>query len=390
MLIQPPFDLVDTPAFVYDETEVNRVLEVARRLRAETGCEICYSIKPLSLPTLMRHMAPSLDGFAVSSPFEARLARACLPNDGAVHFTSPGIRSREIADLDSLCDYVSFNSLGQWERFARQFGSGTSLGIRVNPGLSFLEDERYDPCRPYSKLGVPLPDLAAWHASQSAPDERLKGILVHSNCESTDFSELEETVNCLKDGVPGVLERIGWINLGGGYLFPPGTDLVPLHRLIGSLRSEYGLRVIMEPGAAFVRGAGFMVSSVLDVLESGGKRVAILDSTVNHMPELLEFDFEPDVAGHDDSGPCEYVLAGCTCLAGDIFGEYRFLEPLETGSRVVFCNVGSYSLTKAHMFNGVNLPSIHVLRSDGRLELVREFGFDDYASRWNAYASSPA
>ena len=217
----------------------------------------------------------------------------------------------------------------------------------------------------------------------------LQGILVHSNCESTDFRELAATVNLLRERVPSALERLSWVNLGGGYLFPEGAELAALIGAINGLRQDYGLEVILEPGAAFVRSAGYVVSTVLDVFDSGGKGVAVLDTTINHMPELLEFDFEPDVLGHDDCGQHEYILAGCTCLAGDVFGEYRFGSPLEIGDRVVFSNVGSYTLTKAHMFNGVNLPTIYALKGGGRLELLRQFDYQDYASRWSAYAASP-
>lgn len=389
MQIEAPFNLVETPAFVYDETEVNRVLALTQRLRLEIGCRICYSVKPLTLPPLLRHMAPSLDGFAVSSPFEARLARASLSDGGAIHFTSPGIKEREVDELASLCDYVSFNSLGQWQRFYGLFNDDVSLGLRVNPGISFLDDERYDPCRLHSKLGVPLRDLANWRQSRQGGGPRLDGILLHSNCESTEFGELARTVQRLKEGAPALLDQIRWINLGGGYLFPEGVNLEPLVAVIKGLQGEYGLEVFLEPGAAFVRSAGYMVSSVLDVFDSDGKPVAVLDTTVNHMPELLEFDFEPDVGGHVEDGQYEYILAGCTCLAGDVFGEYKFAQPLELGDRVLFRNVGSYTLTKAHMFNGINLPSIYALRDTGRLELLREFGYQDYKSRWSTYASSP-
>lgn len=393
MQIDAPFNLVETPAFVYDETEVNRVLGVTQRLGAETGCRICYSVKPLTLPPLLWHMAPSLDGFAVSSPFEARLARACLSGRGSIHFTSPGIRERDVGELASLCDYVSFNSLGQYQRFSGHFSGNfagaVSLGLRINPGISFLDDERYDPCRPHSKLGVSLKDVADWQESRQSNLPHLDGILLHSNCESTDFSELARTVQKVTEQAPDLLDGISWINLGGGYLFPEGANLDPLVAIIKSLQRQYGLEVFLEPGAAFVRSAGYIVSSVLDVFASGGKPVAVLDTTVNHMPELLEFDFEPDVSGHDEDGPFEYILAGCTCLAGDVFGEYRFPQPLEVGDRLLFRNVGSYTLTKAQMFNGINLPSIYALRDAGRLELLREFGYQDYESRWFTYASSP-
>lgn len=380
---------VETPAFVYDEAEVARVLDLCSMIQAETGCRILYSVKPLCLVPLLDMMAPQLAGFAVSSPFEAKLARSTLAEGGSIHFTSPGIRPEDASELAALCDYVAFNSLSQWRRHKHDFSGRASLGIRVNPGLSFLDDERYDPARPNSKLGVPVDELAVAESGSSHILAGLDGILVHSNCESTNFAELRQTVDCLVDKIPDTLARLSWLNLGGGYLFNEGVDLEPLRQTIRFLRTQYGLEVFLEPGAAFVRSAGHIVSTVLDKFASGGKEVLVLDTTVNHMPELLEFDFEPDVAGHDDNGPWQYILAGCTCLAGDVFGEYHFNHLVEVGDRVVFLNAGSYSLVKAHTFNGVNLPSIYSMDKLGKTRLVKQFTYQDYAARWEANVSSP-
>ena len=257
--------LVETPAFVYDEAEVSRALDVADGIRRATGCRILYSVKPLTLAPLLEFMAPRLDGFAVSSPFEARLTRSYLAGGGLIHFTSPGIRPHELRELAGLCDYIAFNSLSQWRRFGAEFSGGLRLGLRVNPGLSFLDDERYDPCREYSKLGAPLSDLCGLAEDGSGFPGGLTGILVHSNCESNDFRELERTVDRLADKIPGMLRGADWINLGGGYLFSEKTSMEPLYRVINRLRREYGLEVFLEPGAAFVRSAGYIVATVLDV-----------------------------------------------------------------------------------------------------------------------------
>ena len=389
MLIDHLINSVETPAFVYDEAEVQLVLDVASRLQADTGCRILYSVKPLCLAPLLEMMAPQLAGFAVSSPFEARLARNALVNSGSIHFTSPGIRPREAGKLAALCDYVAFNSLSQWRRHKPDFSGRASLGIRVNPGLSFLDDERYDPARPHSKLGVPVDELALAESGSSNISAGVDGILIHSNCESTDFAELQRTVDCLEDKIPDTLARLNWLNLGGGYLFNKGVDLEPLRRLLRSLRTKYGMEVFLEPGAAFVRSAGYLVATVLDKFASGGKDVVVLDTTVNHMPELLEFDFEPDVAEHDEDGTWPYILAGCTCLAGDVFGEYSFNHPLEVGDRVVFLNAGSYSLVKAHTFNGVNFPNIYSVDRPGKMRLLKQFTYEDYAARWETNVRRP-
>ena len=374
------------------------MLDIAGNLRQTTGCRVLYSVKSLCLPQLLQFMAPRLDGFAVSSPFEARLVRSAVDNPGSVHFTSPGIREQDVADLAGLCDYVSFNSLSQWSKYRGSFSGKAQRGLRINPGLSFLDDERYDPCRQHSKLGVELKQLSGLSPARESraqgpggfgvPDG-LDGILVHSNCESTDFTELERTVSRLAHRIPDLLACIRWINLGGGYLFSEKADLTPVRKAIDTLQERFGLKVFIEPGAAFVRSAGYIVSTVLDLFLTEGREIAVLDTSINHMPEIMEFDFEPDVAGHVDDGEWEYILAGCTCLAGDIFGEYRFRQPLGVGDRVVFQNTGSYTLTKAHMFNGVNLPSIYSVGKDRRLSLVKEYCYEDFALRWGEYAGSP-
>ena len=379
---------VETPAFVYDESEVDRVLGVVESLQATTGCQFLYSIKPLSLAPLLEFMAPRLSGFAASSPFEARLARSVLGDSGYIHFTSPGIRPSDTDELAILCDYVAFNSTTQWMRHADDFRGRVERGLRINPELSFLDDERYDPCRPNSKLGVPVHDVGKVAAKNPSVLEGLTGVLVHSNCESTSFRELELTINCLTETISDFLETASWINLGGGYLLDQGVDLEPLKNAIQGLQDRFGLTVFLEPGAAYVRSAGYIVSTVLDVFDSSDKSVAVLDTSVNHMPEIQEFDFEPDVLGHDDNGAWEYLLAGCTCLAGDLFGEYRFPAPLCVGDRVTFHHAGAYTLPKAHMFNGVNLPSLYVLDMSGELRKIGQYGYQEYALRWGANAGS--
>ena len=373
---------VDTPAFVYDTRVIGRLLEYADRLRQATECQVLFSLKPFPYVDALRLMAPHLDGFAASSLFEARLASHVLDGRGSVHMTTPGIRPAEVREMASLCDFISFNSLSQWQTHGEVVSRLASCGLRVNPQMSFVDDERYDPCRPHSKLGVPLEHLADVLKSEPHRLSGIDGILFHSNCESSDLAQVRTTVQHLHAKLGGLFKRIQWINLGGGYLFDESESLRPLCETVDFLHSGCGLQVFIEPGAAFVRAAGYIVSTVLDVFRSGGKNVAVLDTTVNHMPEVFEYGFEPDVLGHDDDARHEYLLAGCTCLAGDLFGLYRFGEPLEAGSKVVFYNAGAYTLPKAHMFNGVNLPTIYAVSESGNLVLKKRFTYADYADRW--------
>ena len=398
-------DAISTPAFVYDERAIHRLLDYTEPLRAGGRCEVLFAVKSFSFAPALSVMAPRLDGLAVSSLYEARLARDVLGGGGSVHITTPGLRPDELDEVGALCDYVAFNSLGQWDSMSPQLSGSASLGLRVNPQLSFADDCRYDPCRPHSKLGVPLDELEAVLRDDPARLEGVRGLLVHSNCDSPDFSELRDTIDRLRERVPGLLRQTEWVNLGGGYLFEddegePLGDLDDLCRTIDVLRSEYGMRAFMEPGSGLIRAAGYIVSTVLDMFESGGATVAVLDTSVNHMPEVFEYGFQPDVVGAVASGPAspsgggpgwgrsshEYLLAGCTCLAGDLFGTYGFNTPLAVGDRVVFGNSGSYTLVKASMFNGVAMPSVYALTQEGDLVLQSSPSYGEFAARWGLSA----
>ncbi len=376
-------DRIDSPAFVYDEAVIRDLLTLGDTLRRDAGCRLLFAIKSFSFVDALKLMAPRLDGFAVSSPFEARLARAAT-TDGSVHITTPGMRPDEIDDIADLCDYISFNSLTHWDMYKDRVEDRVSCGIRVNPQLSFADDRRYDPCRPGSKLGTPLTDLAAAFDEDPQRFAGLSGVLFHSNCDSTDFSELLATVRRVCARAAPILAGLEWVNLGGGYLFEEAADHRGLIEAVDLLKSKADVEVFFEPGSALVRSAGYIVSTVLDIFSSGDARVAVLDTTVNHMPEVFEYGFQPDVVGDCDDAPHEYLLAGSTCLAGDIFGSYRFGSPLHVGDKIVFNNAGSYTLTKAHVFNGIGLPSVYALTTGGELVLKSRYTFDQYAARWGA------
>jgi carboxynorspermidine decarboxylase len=372
-------EAVDTPAYVFDAREVARALRAVGEARERAGGKVLYALKPLCFIDVLRWMAPHLDGFAASSLFEAKLARGVIGASGTVHITAPGLRPDEVEAIGRVCDHVAFNSLPQFRRFAGALAGRASLGLRVNPKLSLVDDERYDPCRPHSKLGVPLGQVA--RAFKQGKLDGLDGLHFHTNCDSDDFGGLVATVRRLDDRLGPLLERLKWVNLGGGYFFDDPRGFGILAEAVGLPRSKYSLEVFVEPGAALVRKAGSLIASVVDLFRSGGKTVAVLDTTVNHMPEVFEYRFEPDVLGDHAEGEHEYLLAGGSCLAGDVFGEYGFDEPLSVGSRVVFPDAGAYTTVKAHAFNGINLPAIYTIDPDGRLERRRRFTYREFLSR---------
>lgn len=374
---------VETPAFVIDERVILHALDIAKRLRSECGCKILYTLKPLVLEFVLELIKPHVDGFAASSLFEARLARSVLGEGGtgSLHITTPGFRAGEIAELNRLCDYVAFNSLGQLERFAGELDGPAKTGLRVNPKLALVDDDRYNPCRAGSKLGVPIGQLRKRLEHEPELLERISGLHFHTNCDSESYAPLLETVRHLDKRLGKWLGSLRWLNLGGGYMLEDEKAFVPLHQAVDRLRSGYGLEVFFEPGAGFVRSSGFLISEVVDLFRSCGQNVAVLDTTINHFPEVFEYQFEPDVLGHVDDGPHEYLLAGSTCLAGDVLGEYAFAEPLHIGSRIILPNVGAYTTVKAHMFNGVNLPTVYSITSADELVLRRRYGYEDFLAR---------
>lgn len=375
---------VETPAFVIDERVIARRLGEAAALREATGCKILYTLKPLAFDFVLELMPAAVDGFAVSSLFEAKLARSIVePGAGSIHITTPGIRPADVPELVELCDMVTFNSIGQLERFGGVIAERSNIGLRVNPGFSSVKDPRYNPCRKSSKLGVPLAALRTAIKSRPELFEGIGGLHFHTNCDGESFAPLWKTAEALEAALGRTLGSLQWINFGGGYLLEAKRARA-FEKAVALFRDRHGLEVYFEPGATFVRDAGFIITEVIDLFRSDGRTVAVLDTTINHFPEVFEYQFEPEVIGDSDSGEHEYLLAGSSCLAGDLLGLYGFDEPLEIGSRLILPEMGAYTMVKAHMFNGINLPSIYSVTADGSLVERRRFTFDDFHSRWGA------
>ncbi len=370
---------IKTPAFITDKKILEQDLTALRKVADDASCKLLYSPKANPLPTVLQTAAAQVDGFGCSSPFELELVcRVCGPGVSR-HLVGPLLTKEMINAVGNRLDYLTFNSLSQWDMLQEVVPTTVQSGIRVNPELSFISDPRYDPCRQHSKLGVPIADLARVAATDLDRLRGINGLHFHTNCDETDFASLLATALLIQDSIPAFLESLDWINMGGGYLFDMADDKSGFFQAVEIFREGFGLQVFIEPGAALVRRAGTIEATVHDLFESDGIQIAVLDTTVNHMTEVFEYQFEPDVLGHVDGGVHEYILAGCTCLAGDVFGEYAFDRPLSIGSRITFINMGAYTMSKAHRFNGVSLPAFYTHNGDGVVTLIKEDSFDDFA-----------
>lgn len=369
-------NISQTPAFVYDEAVIINKLAALSDVRSNSGCKILYSIKAAPLSGLLHTIAEYVDGFSASSLFECQIAREIIRGNGSIHITSPGLREDDVKSIVDTADYISFNSMSQWQQYKGLVNGKLDCGLRLNPEKSFARDERYDPCRKYSKLGVTVSLLANENL------EGLQGIHLHNNCESKDFTELEQTLEHVCQFLGSVLEDMQWLNLGGGYFIDDTEQLHKLENIINKLKDKYTLDVFIEPGKGIVGSSGFLLTSVVDIFESGGKQIAVLDTSVNHLPEVFEYQYRPHILQETPEGQYEYRLAGCSCLSGDLFGDYRFDQALEIGSRITFKNVGAYMLVKANMFNGINLPTVNILKSDETLVMEKEFTYEDFREKY--------
>ncbi len=369
-------EVVKTPCFIFNKEKLIENLSFYKIFKKKSCFKLLYSLKSLSLIEALEIISEHVDGFSVSSLFEAKLAQKIKKKGQTIHFVSPRIKKEELDELTSLCHFISFNSLDQFLRFSKSTSS--SIGLRINPDISFLKDERYDSCRKFSKLGESFENLKANFTNSNL--KNVHGLHFHNNCESENFLELTETFSKIETQLKDMFINLKWLNLGGGYFVKNLRASAPLLELLSYLNKNYEFNIILEPGADIVRSAGFLVGSVIDLIKRDRKSIAILDTTVNHLPEVFEYQYEPDVLGHKKEAPYEYILAGCSCLSGDLFGSYQFEEPLKIGSQIIFQNVGSYSLVKAHMFNGINLPDIYLVEGSS-FKHVKSFDFEDYLSQ---------
>lgn len=370
---------IRTPAFIYDEGDIIEKINGLSAIIDRRKCSLLFPLKTFCIMDALYTIAPLVDGFSASSLFEARLARKITGVHKMVNIVTPAIRPGEIDQILELCDHVILNSMNQWQAYRRKIGrAGAEAGLRVNPQLSFVREQKDNPCRKYSKLGIPIDHLL--NADRDV-FQGISGLHFHTNSESVNFRDLLQTVKHIESNLAELFDQIDWINLGGGYLYHSSRNTGVLVEIIDYLKSKYDLEIFMEPGKGIIGSSGYMVSTVLDIFENEGKNIAILDTTVNHMPEVFEYQNSPAVAGHSEEGLYAYLLAGTTCLAGDLFGEYKFNRPLSAGSTVVFTEMGAYTMVKAQLFNGINLPSIYACKKSGELELKKEYSYEEFKLR---------
>jgi len=374
------FYSLPSPCYIVDERLLKKNLEILDSVQQRTGCSILLALKAFSMFSVFPLIGKYLKGVTASSLFEARLGYEKMGKE--VHIYSPAYIEKDFDEILKYCDHIVFNSFSQWEKYRDKVKSAGSkkrieCGIRINPEYSEIEKPIYNPCYKYSRLGVTLANFR--------PDmlEGLDGLHFHTMCEQNSDT-LERTIKVVDEKFGPYIRKMKWLNLGGGHhITRPDYDIETLIRSIMFFKDKYGVDIYLEPGEAIALNTGFLVSTVLDIVDNGMK-IAILDtSAACHMPDVIEAPYRPNIidAGMPDEYPYTYRLGGPTCLAGDIIGDYSFKEPLKPGDRIVFCDMAHYTMVKNNMFNGINLPSIAVYSETEGIKVIREFGYEDFVSR---------
>lgn len=367
-----------SPCYVLWEDALRRNLEVLRSVKRCAGCRILLALKAFAAFRVFPLIREALDGTCASSPDEARLGQEEF--GGEVHVYAPAYSDSDFAEILQWADCVVFNSGSQWQRFGHRTAGAprpVKCGLRINPECSAAPVQRYDPCASRSRFGIRREDL------EGLDLEGVTGFHFHTLCEQ-NADALERTLHAVEAKFGKWLPRVSWMNFGGGHhITREDYDVDRLCRLVRSFQERYRLdTVYLEPGEAVVLDAGVLVSTVLDVVYNEMPVVILDTSAACHMPDVLEMPYRPRVVGAGAPGERTWTcrLAGVSCLAGDIIGDYSFDRPLLPGDRVIFEDMAHYTMVKNTTFNGVRLPAIAMFGRYG-LQVLRRFGYEEYRSR---------
>ena len=377
--IRTDFSQVPAPCYVLEEARLRANLELLARVSRESGAKIICALKGYSFWRSFPLVRQYLPGATASSLNEARLAREEM--GGEVHVYAPAYAPDEFDELLGLSDHITYNSFSQWRMFRDQNLSHPrrpSPGIRVNPEYSQVETDLYNPCAPFSRLGVTRKEF------RESELEGIEGLHVHALCEQNSDA-FEGLLGAFEERFGQFLSQMKWVNFGGGHhITREDYDVPRLVRVLQGFRTRHShLQVILEPGEAVGWRTGELVATVLDVVRNG-MDIAILDvSPSAHMPDCLEMPYRPDILGGFPAGqmPHTYRLGGGTCLAGDVLGDWSFEKPLQAGDQLVFLDMIHYTMVKTTFFNGVRHPSIATWHEDGSLEMHKVFGYPEFRAK---------
>ena len=373
------------PAYVIEENLLRKNLRLIKEVAAESGAEIILAFKAFANWKTFPVFREYVEHTTASSPYEARLAFEKFGTKA--HAYSPAYEDETFDTFLECCDYITFNSLSQYERFlprVKACGNKISLGVRINPEYSEIETDLYNPCAPGTRFGIEAADMP-----EKLP-ENITGFHVHNHCENDSYA-FERSLQHVEAKFSKWFDQISWINFGGGHLMTrKDYDTAHLVKTLRTFGQKYpNLKIIMEPGSAFAWQTGYLRAYVVDIVENKGVKTAILNvSFTCHMPDCLEMPYFPAVrnAQHFDEIPENlslyiYRIGGNSCLSGDFMSYWGFKKPLQVGDEIIFEDMIHYTTVKTNMFNGIDHPDLVLKNSDGTETLLRRYEFEDYLNR---------
>ncbi|MBD5771313.1 carboxynorspermidine decarboxylase [Marinomonas colpomeniae] len=360
--------MIKTPYYLIDKAALLKNLKKIAYVREQSGAKSLLALKCFATWSVFDLMQEYMDGTTSSSLYEVKLGKTKF--QGETHAYSVAYSDDEIAEVLEHSDKIIFNSIGQLTRF-KNTSEGKARGLRVNPQVSTSEFLIADPARPFSRLGEWDPEKIATIIHD------ISGFMFHNNCENGDFDRFDEMLTLIEERFGHLIQQVKWISLGGGIHFT-GDDY-PIDQFCQRLKAfaeKYDIQVYLEPGEASITNSTTLEVTVLDTLFNG-KNLAVVDSSIEaHMLDLLIYRENAKML--PSNGDHEYMVCGKSCLAGDIFGEFKFDKALKVGDRLSFQDAAGYTMVKKNWFNGVKMPSIAVRQLNGDIELVREFDYNDF------------
>ena len=371
---------IPSPCYVIEESLLRRNLTLIKDVKERAGIEIIMALKAFAMWKVFPIVREYIPYATASSVYEARLVYEELGTPA--HTYSPAYTEADFPHLLKCSSHITFNSLSQFERFYPMVVADDrriSCGLRINPEYSDVATELYNPCAPGSRMGI---------TSDKLPDqlpEGVEGLHFHTLCESS-AQDMANTLQAVERRFGRWLSQVRWLNMGGGHLMTrKGYDIDFLLRLLNEFKAKYPhLQIIMEPGSAFFWQTGFLRTTVVDLVENNGVETAVIDASFTcHMPDYLEMPYKPAIRHATDAAPGKptYRIGGCSCLSGDFMGDWSFDRPLHIGDPLIFEDMIHYTTVKTTMFNGIQHPSLAILREDGTLNMLRTFTYEDYKSR---------
>ena len=360
---------ITTPYYLIDEKKLLRNLQIIQQVRQLSGAKSVLALKCFSTWCVFDLMKKYMDGTTSSSLFEARLGFEKFGKE--THAYCVGFSQEDILAVTQYADKIIFNSISQLERF-RELVQPRKIGLRVNPQISYSHFDLADPARKNSRLGVTDKRTLA----QYLPF--LSGLMFHYNCENDEFAAFSAQLDTIADTYGDLIKQLEWISLGGGHYFTKeGYPVEKFSKKLAEFANTFGIQVYLEPGESAITGCAELVTRVVDIVRNE-MDIAIVDASVEaHMLDLLIYRLSAKIE-EGGTGNHQYIVAGRSCLAGDVFGTFQFKNKLEIGSEIRFADAAGYTMVKKNWFNGLQMPAIAVRRLNGTVEVIREFGYSDF------------